>query len=98
MVYEEVKFGAPMYEFKVGEPIEGKVEQIKEDVGKNKSVVYIVGDKTFWGTSSLDAAMDSANNGTGIKLGQQVRITLTDSAHKFPNGRVGRLFKVEVDK
>ena len=92
MTYEEVSIGAEMHKFVVGEAVEGTLKQKRTEVGKNESNVYTVGEKTFWGTSALDLLMD------GIKQGDKVRITLLDENYKFPSGRVGRNFKVEVDK
>lgn len=92
MAYEEVNVGEEMYKFELNKPIEGKLKEVKEDIGANKSKVYYVGDYTFWGTSSLDLMMSS------VKEGDQVRITLTDENFKFPSGRSGKNFKVEIDK
>jgi len=92
MGYEEIKFGQEMHEFRVNEAVEGELKEIREDVGKNKATVYVVGDKTFWGTNVLDSLMSR------LHLGQKIRITMVDDAYKFPNGRVGRQFKVEVNR
>lgn len=92
MTYEEVKIGGEMHVFIKDETVEGEVKEIRENVGPNNSMVYLVGDKQFWGTSALDLLMSS------IKVGNKVKITLIDDKHKFPSGRVGRNFKVEVDK
>ncbi len=92
MAYEEVKLGAEMHKFVVGEPVEGELTDKRTEVGKNESNVYTVGEKTFWGTSALDLLM------AGIKTGAKLRITLTDENYKFPSGRVGKNFKVELDK
>ena len=92
MVFEEVSFGAEMHEFKLNEPVEGELKEVKEDIGPNKSKVYTVGEKTFWGTSALDALMQ------GVSVGKKVRLTLIATDHKFPSGRTGRNFKVEVDR
>ncbi|KKK78857.1 hypothetical protein LCGC14_2839330 [marine sediment metagenome] len=91
-MYEEVKLGAEMHKFVVGVPVEGVLTDKRTEVGKNESNVYTVGEKTFWGTSALDLLM------AGIKEGSKLRITLTDENYKFPSGRVGKNFKVEVDK
>lgn len=93
MVYQEQKFGGDMHEFKLNEAVEGVLEEVREDVGKNKSNVYKVGGKSFWGTTSIDQGM------ANIKVGEKVRITLVDENFKFPgSNRTGRLFKVEVDR
>ena len=92
MGYEEVKLGAEMHKFEIGVPVEGILKEKRTEVGKNESNVYTVEDKTFWGTSALDLLM------SGIKTGSKVRITLTDENYKFPSGRVGKNFKVELDK
>jgi hypothetical protein len=88
----EKKFGTDMYQFKLGEVVEGELKEIRENVGKNESTVYTVGDKTFWGTSVLDVLL------ADIPIGKMVRITMTDENYKFPNGRFGRNFKVEVGR
>lgn len=97
MAFEEVGLGGDMHEWVKDEPIEGKVTEIREDVGKNKSKVYKIltregKDIQFWGTSVLNLKLDN------VVIGQKVRITLIDPEFKFPNGRIGREFKVEVDK
>ncbi len=92
MAYEEVSVGAEMHKFEKGVPVEGILTDIRTEVGKNESNVYTVGEKTFWGTSALDLLM------SGIKKETKVRITLTDESYKFPSGRVGKNFKVEVNK
>ncbi len=92
MAYEEVKLGAEMHKFVVGVPVEGVLEEKRTEVGKNESNVYTVGDKTFWGTSALDLLM------SGIKQGSKVKVTLIDENFNFPSGRVGKNFKVEIDK
>lgn len=91
-MYEEVTMGAEMHKFEKGVPVEGTLVQVQREVGKNASNVYTVGDKTFWGTSALDVLMSK------VKEGDKLRITLVDEAFKFPSGRVGKNFKVEVDK
>lgn len=90
--WTEKKFGTEMHTFRLNEPVEGELKEIREEVGPNKSTVYTVGDKTFWGTNVMDTLLSD------IPVGKRVRITLTDEAFKFPNGRVGRNFKVEVAK
>lgn len=92
MGYEEVSIGAEMHKFEKDKPIEGEFTDLRTEVGKNESNVYTVGDYTFWGTSALDLLM------SGVKKGSKVRITLIDESYKFPSGRVGKNFKVEVDK
>ena len=92
MAYEEVNIGAEMHKFEVNKPIEGKFTDLRKEVGPNESNVYTVGDKTFWGTSALDLLMSK------VQVGQKIRVTLIDEDHKFPSGRIGKNFKVEVDK
>ena len=93
MAYEEVKFGGEMHQFILDAPLEGVLEEVREDVGKNQSNVYKVSGKSFWGTTSIDQGM------AAVEIGQKVRITLVDEAYVFPGSRrVGRLFKVEVDR
>ena len=92
MAYEEVKFGTELHKFRLNEPVEGILKEIREDVGPNESTIYTVGDTSFWGASALDPLMK------GAKVGQKVRVTLVNEAKKFPSGRIGREFKVEIDR
>lgn len=92
MAYNEISIGAEMHKFVKDVPVEGELTNIQREVGKNESNVYTVADKTFWGTSALDLLMSR------VKVGDKIRITLIDEQHKFPSGRVGKNFKVEVDK
>ena len=93
MAYQEQKFGGEMHEFKLNESVEGVLEEVREDVGKNQSNVYKVAGKSFWGTTSIDQGM------ANVKIGEKVRITLVNETFTFPGSRrVGRLFKVEVDR
>jgi len=93
MVYEEVKFWGDMHQFRLNEPVEGILEEVRENVGKNQSNVYKVNGIRFWGTTSIDQGLDQA------KIGQKVKLTLINEAYVFPGtGRVGRLFKVEIDR
>ncbi len=96
-MYEEVKLGAEMHKFVVGVSVEGILTDKRTEVGKNESNVYTLKDangdsKTFWGTSALDLLM------SGIKVDSKVKVTLTDENFKFPSGRVGKNFKVEIDR
>ena len=99
MAYEEVK-PKPLEETSSfnaeGQVVEGKLLEIREDIGKNHSNVYVIetkeGLKNFWGANALDPLMDN------VSAGSKVKITVLSMTHKFPNGRVGKNFKVEVDK
>lgn len=90
--YEEVKIGDEMYKFELNVPVEGQLKEIRHDVGTNHSMVYTVGDKTFWGTTALDLLLSR------VKEGDSVRITMVDENHLFPSGRTGKNFRVEVKK
>lgn len=94
MEWQESKFGADMHEWKLNEPVEGKLTEIKEDVGENKSRIYTIDKVRFWGTKVIDAKVDQM----GIVVGEEVRITLLNEDEKFPNGRRGKNFKVEVKR
>jgi len=90
--WEAVKIGGETLNWKEGDVAEGTLKEVREDVGPNESRIYVIDDKQYWGTSSLDLMMK------GVNVGSKVRITCTDGAFKFPSGRVGRNFKVEVRK
>lgn len=92
MAYENVELGTEMHKFVLNEQVQGEYKEVREGVGENKSHVYTVGDKTFWGTSALDLLMSK------VTIGDRLRITLTHENYKFPSGREGKNFKVEVDK
>lgn len=92
MAYEEVKFGGDTLSWEQGMVVEGKLDTIKEEIGTNKSTVYVINGVQYWGTKVLDAIMQN------VKIGDKIKITCTDNDHTFPNGRHGRNFKVEVDK
>lgn len=92
MVYEEVKFGENALSIKKDDVIEGVLENIREDVGPNKSRLYTIGGKTYWGSRALDALLDN------VSVGQKVKILCTDDKFKFPSGQTGKAFKVEVWK
>lgn len=91
MTYKEVEMGSDMHKFELNKSIEGKYTEINKEVGKNSSNVFKVGEYVFWGTAELDILMSK------VTIGQQLRITLLDENFKFPTGRTGRHFKVEVD-
>ena len=92
MAFEEVGFSTDMHKFVKDEPVEGVLESVKEDVGPNNSKVYKVSGISFWGTRALDVLLSD------VPVGTKVRITLVDENFKFPNGRFGKNFKVEVDR
>lgn len=92
MTFEEIKGFGETHNWKKGDVVEGTLKELREDVGPNKSTVYVIDDKQYWGTSALDVLMDR------VPIGKKVRITCSDDDFKFPNGRRGRNFKVEVDK
>ena len=79
-----------------GQVVEGKLLEIREDVGTNESNVYVLetagGKEEYWGANALDPLM------ANVAVGSKVRITVLSTTHKFPNGRVGKNFKVEVDQ
>lgn len=81
---------------KQGQVVEGELLEVRENVGPNESTVYVISTKNgveqYWGANALDPSM------TSVKIGEKVRITLTDLDFKFPNGRRGKNFKVEVDR
>lgn len=89
---KEVTLGAEMHQFEIGKPIEGELKEVKRDVGANNSNVYVVGDKTFWGTSELDLLL------VNVKTGKKVSIELLDSDYKFPSGRRGKHFRVLAEE
>lgn len=92
MVFEEVKFSNETISWNKGDVVEGELVDVKKDVGANKSTVYVIGEKEYWGASALDPMMST------IKVGERIRVTCVDDMTKFPSGRVGKSFKVEVDK
>ncbi len=92
MAFKEIKFGGEMYQFKLNETLEGTLKEVRTEVGPNKSNVYVVDEKTFWGTNVLDVLLEKA------PIGKKVQITLISENHKFPNGRSGKNFKVLVEE
>lgn len=92
MAYKNIEIGTEMHKFVLNEPVEGEYKDVQKEVGENKSYVYTVGDKTFWGASALDLLMSK------VEVGSKLRITLVEENYKFPSGRVGKNFKLEVDK
>ena len=98
MTYKEVTpatFGNTKKFSEQGQVVEGKLLEVREDVGKNGSNVYVIetaaGKEEYWGANALDPLLEN------VPTGSKVKVTLLDTAHKFPNGRVGKNFKVEVD-
>lgn len=92
MAYEEIKFGGNAHNWKKGDLVEGKLESVREEIGPNKSTIYVIDGEQYWGTNTLDVLMEQ------VEVNKKVKIACVDDNHKFPNGRVGRLFKVEVER
>ncbi len=92
MAYETLEFGGETTSIQKGEKVEGKLEAVKEEVGKNKSTIYVIDGKQYWGASALDPLMSQ------VTVGSKVRIECTDDNYKFPSGRSGKHFIVAVDK
>lgn len=92
MVYEEVKFGAEALSIKKDDIVEGVLENSRQDVGPNKSTIYTISGKQYWGSRALDPLMSE------VKVGQKVKILCIDDKFKFPSGQIGKAFKVEVWK
>jgi len=68
-----------------GSEIVGKLTNIKDDMGSNGSKIYEVrtkdGVKSFWGSTVLDARLQS------IAIGEEVRITYKGLATSEKSGR-----------
>lgn len=93
MAYKEVSPLGKAKKFEtIGQVVEGKLERVQEEVPPNDSTIYTIDGQEYWGANALDPLMKA------VKIGQKVKITLLDLNFKFPNGRVGKNFKVEVDE
>lgn len=93
MAYEEVKpMGTAKAFSNEGQVVEGILEEVRENIGPNENTIYKINGQEYWGTNALNPLMGS------VAVGSKVRITLLSLSHKFPNGRVGKNFKVEVDR
>ena len=90
--WEEVKTGGKAIRIEEGQVIEGILENIREDVGVNKSNIYTINGHEYWGASHLDQLMQN------VSIGSLVKIEITNPNYKFPNGRTGRFFKVLTKK
>lgn len=97
MAYKEVSAlgGAKKFSEK-GQVVEGKLVEIQTEVGPNESNIYVLdtskGRESYWGANALDPLMKN------VAIGKKVRITCTDTDYKFPNGRRGKNFKVEIEE
>jgi hypothetical protein len=83
----------------LGEQITGVYVGKKENVGKNKSVVYTIDAETedgtvpvnVWGSKVLDGKFDKGDDGSAVPEGSTVRITYKG----FPEGKNYRDFLLE---
>lgn len=92
MVYEEVKVElTEAKKWEKGMVVEGILKGVKNDIGPNKSKIYVVDDTEYWGAGVLDNLMSK------VGIGQKVKITCTDDAKKFEKG-LGKDFSVEIDR
>lgn len=95
MSYEEVNpdFWIPETE---NEFIEGVLISKKQDVGVNKSCVYVVetslGVKNVWGSTILDSRMDL------IEVGSKIKILYKGLGEKKGGKNPPKIFKVYIDR
>jgi len=81
-------------ELKEGDSVEGKLLEIKENVGPNKSNVYVLetpeGEKVgIWGSTVIDGRLN------GVKAGQEIAIEYL-GMEEGKNGREYKDFKIGV--
>ena len=95
MTYEEINPEDWKYDTD-GDFIEGILVNAKDDVGVNKSKLYIVetpeGVKNVWGAAILDSRMDL------VKVGDKIKITYKGLAEASGGKNPAKIFKVEVDR
>ena len=86
----------PMWDYKVTPVIEGLLEEVKTNVGRNGSNVYVIKKKDgeeigVWGSTALDPKMEEVDLGNPVKIEYMGMVTSEKS------GRTYKAFEVYTD-
>jgi len=93
--WNEVKGGDVFFFEKVGDSIEGKLVDVRSEIGENKSMMYDLqaGEKlwSLWGSTVLDGKMHRVKKGDFVKI-----VFLGEKPSEKRKGRMYKDFQVFV--
>src|ERR1700753_526332 len=73
-------------------PIEGKLVEIKQDIGPNESMLYILktakGKVSVWGSTVLDTKFSGIDNGSLVRIEPQGKVKSEKTGREYQDFKV----------